>query len=157
MLLRGRVLAMIDEDAILREAIFGDPVKEIAKRHKCSQTAVNAILDRHAAEMLTPSARARALALEVDRLDCLEQTFHRIAIANQDAQAGTLVTKISQRRSALLGLDQPHMLRLDLTAVPENNDGKTNTQRMLEAIRQLKGEVAEPDDEDQEPMAEKVN
>jgi hypothetical protein len=149
---------MLDEDSILREAIFGDPVKQIARRHKCSVAAVNVILDQHAAEMLTPAARARTLALEMRRLDQLEQAFHRLAIANQDAQAGTLVTKISQRRSALLGLDQPAMLRLDLSTVPEADDGKTNTMRMLEAIRQLKGEAAKPDDdEDQELPAEKVN
>jgi hypothetical protein len=148
---------LLDEDQIVREAVNCEPIKLIAQRHKCSMAAVYAVLDRHALETLKPAARARALALEVARLDTLEQTFHRLAIANQDAQAGTLVTKISQRRSALLGLDQPAMLRLDLSTVPEADDGKTNTVRLLEAIRELKKGTATQDDQEQEPIAEKVN
>jgi hypothetical protein len=148
---------LIDEDAVIREAVAGEPVRLIAQRQGCSQEAVKAVLDRRAAEMLTPAARARQLMLELNRLDHLAAVFHRHAVANQDAAAGTLVVKIAQRKSALLGLDQPAQLRVDLSAVPAQQDGKTNTQRMLEAIRALRSEAEPAKDDDEEPPADKVN
>jgi hypothetical protein len=76
-------------------------------------------LDEYAAEQLKPSARAAVLALEVDRLERMEATFLKEAIANHDIQAGTLVVKISTRKSMLLGLDQPVSVRMDVTSAVE--------------------------------------
>lgn len=106
---------MIDRDAVVAAAIAGASLKTIARRHECAPEEVSAALDEFAAEMLSPRNRARILSIEVERLDALERVFLQHAIANHDSAAGTLVGKISQRRSALLGLDQP--VRLDLQIV----------------------------------------
>ena len=94
-------------------------------------------LDEYAAEQLKPSARAAALALEVDRLERMEATFLKEAIANHHVQAGTLVVKISSRKAQLLGLDQPLAVRMDVSQVVEQDTG-TSTERMLKALQELK-------------------
>ena len=96
---------MIDRDAVIDMAVAGSPIRAIARHHSCSQSAVQTVLDEYAAEQLKPSARAAALALEVDRLERMEATFLKEAIANHHVQAGTLVVKISSRKAQLLGLD----------------------------------------------------
>jgi len=100
---------------------------------------VRAVLDEHAAEMLRPASRAAMLALEVSRLETLEAVFLRQAAEQLDSTAGTLCVKISQRKAALCGLDQPATIRMDVTAVTEHEDGTTTT-RMLEVIRRLRDE-----------------
>jgi len=128
---------MVDKDSVSDMAIAGQSVRQIARLHSCSQAVVRTLLDEWAAEQLKPSARAAALALEVSRLEKLEPVFMKDAIANMDYQPGTLVVKISSRKAQLLGLDQPLAVRMDVTNVVEQED-KTSTVRMLEAIRELK-------------------
>ena len=106
------------------------------------------MLDEHAAEMLRPASRAAMLALEVSRLETLEAVFLRQAIEKMDATAGTLWVKISQRKAALCGLDQPATIRMDVTTVTEHQDG-TSTERMLEVIRRLRNEHEPKPDEEQ--------
>ena len=115
------------------------------------------LLDECAAEELKPSARAAAL--EVARLEQLEAAFTRHALANMNYQAGTLVVKLSTRKAQLLGLDQPLSVRMDVSQTIEQED-KTSTVRMLEAIQRLRDEhAAKPDDaqgkqDDQEDQEE---
>jgi hypothetical protein len=148
---------MLDDarkDAIINEAVGGQGVRQIARRHQCSLAEVRATLDEFAPEQLKPSNRAAMLALEISRLETLEAVFLRHAIENMDAQAGTLVVKISQRKAAACGLDQPVMVRLDVQTVTEHEEG-TSTERMLQAVRRLRAEAdptAKPD-ADEEPTA----
>jgi hypothetical protein len=75
--------------------------------------------------------------------ESLEAIFLQHAIEQLDAAAGSV--KISQRKAALLGLDQPVQMRMGVTTVPEHEDA-SSTQRMLEAIRRLKADpMAKPD------------
>ena len=121
---------MVDKDSVLDMAVAGQSVRAIARHHSCSQAVVRTLLDEYAAEQLKPSARAAALALEVDRLERMEATFLNEAIANHHVQAGTLVVKISSRKAQLLGLDQPLAVRMDVSQVVEQDTG-TSTERML--------------------------
>ena len=77
------------------------------------------------------------MALELSRLEAMETVFLKDAIENLNYQSGTLAVKISTRKAALMGLDQPQTVKLDVTQVVEQ-DTKTSTQRMLEAIQALR-------------------
>jgi hypothetical protein len=127
---------MIDKDRIIGAAIEGQSMKAIARRCECSVEEVGQVLDAFAVETLSPRARARTLTIEVERLDRLERVFLEYAIERNDAAAGTLVTKLSQRRAALLGLDQP--ARMDMSVVVEPYEDKSTTLKLLESIRLLK-------------------
>ena len=130
---------MVNKDDVVALAVAGQNVRAMARHLSCSQAVVRTLLDEFAGEELKPSARAAALALEVARLEQLEAAFTRDALANMDVQAGTLVVKLSSRKAQLLGLDQP-------LAVVEQDD-KTSTVRVLEAIQRLRNEhAAKPDD-----------
>jgi len=122
--------------------------KQIAKRFGCSLDAVRNVLDRHAVELLKPEGRAAILALQIERMKQLQSHFLRYAIENDDSTAGTLCVKVGQRIAALTGTDQPASIRLDINQI-QPDDGKTNTQRMLEAIRALKRETAPSQPADQ--------
>jgi len=140
--------AALDADGVISAAVAGLSHKAIARRFACSPAAVQAVLDQYAQEMLRPGNRATMLALEVSRLEQLQATFLKQAIEQLDATAGTLCVKISQRIAALCGLDQPAMIRLDITQAIEHQD-ETSTQRMLEAIRRLRSEPEAGTSDDQ--------
>src|SRR5215472_13539688 len=134
--------ASLDTEGIVNAAVAGLSIRTIARHHACSSAAVRQVLDQHAAEMLRPASRAAMLALEVSRLETLESVFLRQAIEQVDSTAGTLCVKISQRKAALCGFDQPATIRMDVTTVTEHQDG-TSTTRMLEVIRRLRNEEPE--------------
>jgi hypothetical protein len=127
----------LDADSVLQAAMVGVPIRAIAERNACSTTEVRKALDAHALEMATPGDRARALALEVARIETLESFFTRLAVSRGDVAAGTLVSKLSQRKAALLGLDQP--LRLDMSVAVEPYK-ESSTERLHRILSELNGE-----------------
>jgi hypothetical protein len=128
----------LNAEDVVNAAIAGLSHAAIARRFLCSVDKVRETLEQHAREVLQPSGRAAMLALEIARLEQLEAAFLRVAIEQSDAAAGTLVVKVAQRKAALLGLDQPAQVRLNVETLPRPEDEITNTQRMLEAIRALR-------------------
>jgi hypothetical protein len=97
--------AMRDDDAAILEArATGRSVERIAREFRTTPEAVNKVLDAYVVELLAEPNLRRTLMLELFRLDELLQTFYAKAKAG-DYRAGVLCTKISQRRSCLLGLD----------------------------------------------------
>jgi len=141
----------LDTENVVNAAVAGLSNKAIAKRFGCSLDAVQNALDKHAVELLKPEGRAAILALQIERMKQLQSHFLRYAIENDDSTAGTLCVKIGQRIAALTGVDQPASIRLDINQV-QPQDNKTNTQRMLEAVRALRNE--NPPDPDYEPDPE---
>jgi len=124
---------------IVSAAVAGLSNAQIARHFHCTTDAVRAAMDQHAAEILKPAARASLLALQIAKMQQLQAHFTRYAIENNDATAGTLCVKISQRLAALTGIDQPAAIRMDITHVHENEDSnKTRTERALEVLRQLR-------------------
>jgi hypothetical protein len=65
--------------------------------------------------MIDNSTKRRTIALDLNRLDGLLETFYKRAIEKVDAQAGLLVVKILERKAALLGLDSAQ--KLDIVQV----------------------------------------
>jgi len=128
---------MTDRDSIVSAAVSGLTIRENALRHECSVRAVRAALAEYAAEMAQPGFRATALAIEVQRIETLEAFFARLAIANSDAQAGTLACKLAQRKSALLGLDTPVRLDMQVAVEPYR---ESSTQRLHRVLNELKAE-----------------
>jgi len=86
----------------------------LARSYVCTVGEVDASLDRTLPK-IDNDARRRYVALDMNRLDRLLETFYKRAIENADAQAGLLVVKILERRASLLGLDSPQ--KLDIVQV----------------------------------------
>lgn len=52
-------------------------MRAIAKRHGCSTAAINEVIDRWAESTIDDKLRKHSLALELARLDELQQVFYR--------------------------------------------------------------------------------
>ena len=96
----------IDSEQIIQARIRGESARSIAKRLHCTLADINDVMDRFATTTLTDKLRAHTLALEIERLDELQEVFNDQAKAG-DVQSALLVTKIIERRSILLGLSAP--------------------------------------------------
>src|SRR5215510_773786 len=97
------------DDFILQERLAGRSARSISKELRCTIGEVNASLDRTLPK-IDNAARRRYVALDLNRLDGLLETFYKRAIEKADTQAGLLVVKILERRALLLGLDSPQKL-----------------------------------------------
>ena len=102
------------DDFILQERLSGRSARSIGKQLNLTVGEVNASLDRSLPQ-IDNEARRRYVALDLNRLDGLLETFYKRAIENVDAQAGLLCVKIMERKAAMLGLDSPQ--KLDIVQV----------------------------------------
>jgi len=93
-----------------------DGLRSLVLRKQLSLTVseMNASLDR-TLPTIDNDARRRYVALDLNRLDGLLETFYKRALEKADTQAGLLVVKIIERRALLLGLDRPQ--KLDVTQI----------------------------------------
>jgi hypothetical protein len=109
----------------------------------CSVGEVHAALDGH------PSDRflVRTLALELMRLDELEETFRVKAHRDQDTAAGALLVKIYERRAILLGLNPPQGRAAHVVQHPPVA-GETNTDKIERVLQELIGPPKPKTDED---------
>src|SRR5215471_18980621 len=123
------------DDFILQERLTGRSARSIAKQLSLTVGEVNASLDR-TLPTIDNDARRRYVALDLNRLDGLLETFYKRAIEKADAQAGLLVVKILERRALLLGLDSPQ--KLDVVQV-QAQETPSRHERIREAIMRLTG------------------
>src|SRR5215472_5124444 len=79
-------------------------VQRIADDLGCTVEAVHAMLDAHPLTVDRDVYLRRTLALDLLRLDELEEAFRRAAL-DGDVASGTLLVKICERRCTLLGLN----------------------------------------------------
>jgi hypothetical protein len=93
------VCCSTDDDEIIKQRIAGSSVRAIAKACGSSVAEVNRVIDRWAEMTVSPELRKQTLALELARLDLLQQAFFTWAMTG-DVQCGALVTKIISRRSS---------------------------------------------------------
>jgi hypothetical protein len=104
-------------------------------------------------------ARRRYVALDLNRLDGLLETFYKRAIEKVDTQAALCVVKILERRALLLGLDSPQ--KLDIVQVQAEKQ-PTQHERIRAALMSLKygpngrpnGDGAVPSDLDPVPPSD---
>src|SRR5262249_28747109 len=126
----------IDAEAIIEARIQGESIRSISKRFGCSVADINDVLDRFAHVTISANLRTHTLALELERLDNLQQTFERQARAG-DVQSAALVPKIIERRCIMLGLSAPP--RVDQHIIEHAQPpAMTSTQRIREAIERLR-------------------
>jgi hypothetical protein len=94
----------MNDDDIIRQRISGRLVRAITQDRRCGW--VNEVIDRWAASTIDDKIRKTTLALELARLDELQETFYARA-REGDVQCGALATKIIERRCVMLGLSTP--------------------------------------------------
>jgi hypothetical protein len=81
-------------------------VRTIAKTNGCSVAEVSRVLDLFPNATITDQIRKHTLALELSRLDELQEAFYEQAMGG-DVQSGALFAKIIERRCTMLGLYTP--------------------------------------------------
>jgi hypothetical protein len=95
-----------DASAIVQAAANGLTPRDIATAHGMTQAAVREIIDQEAARCFDGEYLRRELLLETKRLDALGAKYFARAMAGEgDINAGVLYVKISERKSALTGLN----------------------------------------------------
>jgi len=95
-----------DEEDIIEQRIRGRSVRAIAKARGCSIKDVHEALDRFAAATIDDGVRRHTLALELSRLDALQEIFYLRGLEG-DVASAALVAKLIERRCCILGLTVP--------------------------------------------------
>jgi hypothetical protein len=75
---------MKDDDRIIRHRIAGHSGPKIAKTRRTTVCEVNGAIDRWADSTITDKTRKHTLALELARLDELQETFYARALEGDD-------------------------------------------------------------------------
>jgi hypothetical protein len=70
----------MNDDAIIKQRIAGKSVRAIAKAQRRSVSEINAVIDRWSSVALTAEARKHGLALELARLDEIQELFYHRAL-----------------------------------------------------------------------------
>lgn len=88
-----------------RLRLAGVPVRQIAETLHCTPADIDSSLTRMCGGV-TPDLRERAVIVELERLDDLNQIYYAKARAG-DYDACALVIRLMERRAKMLGLDAP--------------------------------------------------
>jgi len=118
----------MNDDEVIRQRISGRSARAIAKAQATTVAEVNKALDRFTETTIDDKVRRHTLALELARLDELQETFYARALEG-DVACGALITKIIERRCVMLGLYTPQTATLQIieAAAPK----ETSTERKL--------------------------
>lgn len=124
-------------EEIIQARIRGESVRKIAKRLGITPMVVNETLDVFATSMISHQLRFHTLALELARLDDIQEVF--IGQAHKgDIQSGMLVAKLIERRCILLGLSAPpRQDQIPRVIEAEAAPQKTSTQKFAAVIERL--------------------
>jgi len=127
-----------------QDLIIHKRVRRIADDYGCTIAEVHAVLDHHPIEIDRDKYLKRTLALELLRLDELEEAFRDKAIVDRDVASGALLVRIAERRATLLGLNPPlgHAVQV-IQHEPENKP--TSTERLRAAIDRVRGKRPQDD------------
>jgi hypothetical protein len=132
----------MNDDEVIRQRISGRSARAIAKAQATTVAEVNKALDHFTETTIDDKVRRHTLALELARLDELQETFYARALEG-DVQCGALVTKIIERRCTMLGLYTPQTATLQVieAEVPR----ETSTERLRAAIDRIRGKTHQDD------------
>jgi hypothetical protein len=127
-----------------QDLIIHKRVRRIADDYSCTIAEVHAVLDHHPIEIDRDKYLKRTLALELLRLDELEEAFRDKAIVDRDVASGALLVRIAERRATLLGLNPPlgHAVQV-IQHEPENKP--SSTERLRAAIDRIRGKTHQDD------------
>src|SRR5215471_19271104 len=136
------------DDEIVREIIAGKKASQIARERGMTVPEVNRVLDQAAAREFSASGLRRTMMLEAERLHHLKHQLWVRAMEEGDLHAAAVFIKASERLASMIGLNHPHGHIVTVTSTLEPVEHASSTQRMLEAIRLLRGETAAPEEDD---------
>jgi hypothetical protein len=103
----------MNDDEVIRQRISGRSARAIAKAQATTVAEVNKALDRFTETTIDDKVRKHTLALELARLDEMQEVFYARALEG-DVQCGALITKIIERRCTMLGLYTPQTATLQV-------------------------------------------
>src|SRR5215831_17460001 len=103
----------MNDDTIIQQRVSGRSARAIARAQGCTLAEVSKVLDRFTETTIDDKTRKHTLALELARLDELQETFYARALEG-DVACGALITKIIERRCTMLGLYTPQTATLQV-------------------------------------------
>ena len=138
----------MNDEVIIQQRISGRSARAIAKAQGCSVVEVNKALDRFTETTIDDKTRKHTLALELARLDELQETFYARALEG-DVACGALITKIIERRCVMLGLYTPQTATLQI--IEAEAPKETSIDRIEAAINRIRGIKPPATDQDDDP------
>ena len=132
----------MNDDTIIQQRVSGRSARAIARAQSCTLTEVNRVLDRFTETTIDDKTRKHTLALELARLDELQETFYARALEG-DVACGALITKIIERRCVMLGLYTPQTATLQI--IEAEAPTETSTERLRAAIDRIRGKTHQDD------------
>jgi hypothetical protein len=138
----------MNDDEVIRQRISGRSARAIAKAQATTVAEVNKALDRFTETTIDDKVRRHTLALELARLDELQETFYARALEG-DVQCGALITKIIERRCTMLGLYTPQTATLQI--IEAEAPKETSIDRIEAAINRIRGIKPRAADQDDDP------
>ena len=135
----------MNDEAIIQQRIVGRSARAIARAQGCTLAEVSKVLDRFTETTIDDKIRRHTLALELARLDELQDTFYDRALES-DVQGGVLVTKIIERRCTMLGLYTPQTATLQV--IEAEAPRETSTDKISALIERIRGKTRDDDPDD---------
>ena len=132
----------MNDDVIIQQRISGRSARAIATAQGCTLAEVSKVLDRFTETTIDDKTRKHTLALELARLDELQETFYARALEG-DVACGALITKIIERRCVMLGLYTPQTATLQI--IEAEAPTETSTERLRAAIDRIRGKTHQDD------------
>jgi transposase-like protein len=132
----------MNDDTIIQQRVSGRSARAIARAHGITPAEVSKVLDRFTETTIDDKTRKHTLALELARLDELQETFYARALEG-DVACGALITKIIERRCTMLGLYTPQTATLQV--IEAEAPRETSTERLRAAIDRIRGKTHQDD------------
>ena len=132
----------MNDDTIIQQRVSGRSARAIARAQGCTLAEVSKVLDRFTETTIDDKTRKHTLALELARLDELQETFYARALEG-DVACGALITKIIERRCVMLGLYTPQTATLQI--IEAEAPRETSTERLRAAIDRIRGKTHQDD------------
>ena len=132
----------MNDDTIIQQRVSGRSARAIARAQGCTLAEVSKVLDRFTETTIDDKTRKHTLALELARLDELQETFYARALEG-DVACGALITKIIERRCVMLGLYTPQTATLQV--IEGEAPRETSTERLRAAIDRIRGKTHQDD------------
>ena len=134
----------MNDDTIIQQRVSGRSACAIARAQGCTLAEVSKVLDRFTETTIDDKTRKHTLALELARLDELQETFYARALEG-DVACGALITKIIERRCTMLGLYTPQTATLQV--IEAETPRETSTDKISALIERIRGKTRDdPDD-----------
>ena len=134
----------MNDDEIVQQRVSGRSARAIARAQGCTLAEVTRVLDRFTETTIDDKTRKHTLALELARLDELQETFYARALEG-DVACGALITKIIERRCVMLGLYTPQTATLQI--IEAEAPRETSADKISAPIERIRGKTRDdPDD-----------